>query len=131
LARVLASKPLLPSAAAQLTKLWRGEFQVTEEGETFTVRTPTFQSVDQFITAELAKPDYAHFLRAQNPGGGTGGTAGGSQAAPPGEPEAAKDYATLGDYLMDLTKARQAAQGTNPMTNLRLAVKGDRATRTG
>ena len=46
------------------------------------VRTPTFQSVSDFVAAQLARPEYAHFIRASNPGGGTAGTTGAHQAAP-------------------------------------------------
>jgi hypothetical protein len=38
--------------------------------------------VSDFVTASLAKPEYAHFIRAQNPGGGTAGTTGAHQSAP-------------------------------------------------
>jgi len=80
--RVLASQPLVPGGAEQLTQLWRSQFTVEPQGDSFTVRTPTFQSVSDFVTAQLGRPEYAHFVRAQNPGGGTAGTTGGHQAAP-------------------------------------------------
>ena len=80
--RVLASQPLVPGGAEQLTQLWRSQFVVEPQGDSFTVRTPTFQSVGDFVTAQLARPEYAHFIRASNPGGGTAGTTGAHQAAP-------------------------------------------------
>jgi hypothetical protein len=80
--RVLASHPLVPGGAEQLTQLWRSQFTVQPEGDSFAVRTPTFQSVSDFVIASLAKPEYAHFIRAQNPGGGTAGTTGAHQSAP-------------------------------------------------
>jgi hypothetical protein len=82
LARGLASQPLVPGGAEQLTQLWRNQFMVEPEGDTFKVRTPTFQSVGDFIGAQLGRPEYAHFLRAQNPGGGTGGASPAGQSAP-------------------------------------------------
>jgi len=120
LSRVLASKPLHEHGVAQLAQLWRGEFQVAEEGESFQVRTPTFQTVDQFVTAELAKPQYAHFLRAVNPGGGSGAAGSGVQGAPTGAPEPVKDYKNYGDYLLDKGVAERQAKGTDPRTNLTL-----------
>ena len=89
--RVLASHPLVPGGAEQLTQLWRSQFTVQPEGDSFAVRTPTFQSVSDFVTASLAKPEYAHLSAAKNPGGGTAGTtarhqsshAGCELAAPP------------------------------------------------
>jgi hypothetical protein len=81
--RVLASQPLVPGGAEQLTQLWRSQFVVEPAGDSFTVRTPTFQSVTDFVQTQLSRPEYAHFIRAQNPGGGTAaGVAGGSLAAP-------------------------------------------------
>jgi len=80
--RVLASHPLVPGGAEQLTRLWRSEFTVEPQGDSFAVRTPTFQSVGDFVAAQLGRPEYAHFVRAQNPGGGTGGVSPASQTAP-------------------------------------------------
>ena len=52
--RVLASQPLVPGGAEQLTQLWRIEFIVEPQGDSFAVRTPTFQSVGDFVAAQLA-----------------------------------------------------------------------------
>jgi hypothetical protein len=41
--RVLASHPLVPGGAEQLTQLFRGQFVVEPQGDSFQVRTPTFQ----------------------------------------------------------------------------------------
>jgi hypothetical protein len=120
LARVLASKPLLEDGIGQLTKLWRGEFQVADEGESFAVRTPTFQTVDQFVTAELAKPEYAKFLRAKNPAGGTGVAAAGVQGAPEGAPGPPQDFKNYGEYLMHQTLEQQKQKGLDARTNLTL-----------
>ena len=45
LARALAEKPLVPGGAEQLTQLWRGQFSVEAQGESFAVRAPDFQPV--------------------------------------------------------------------------------------
>ena len=82
LSRALAAQPLVPGAAAQLTKLWRSEFTAEPQGDSFQVRTPTFKSVADFVSEQLATPDYAHFIRAQNPAGGTGGVNPAGQAPP-------------------------------------------------
>ena len=74
LARALAVQPLVPGGADQLTQLWRHQFTVEAQGDTFTVRTPDFQPVGTWIAAQLGRPEYAHFLRAQNTSGGTAGT---------------------------------------------------------
>ncbi len=73
LSRALAACNLVPGGAEQLTQLWRNQFLVDAQGDSFAVRTPTFQSVGDFVHQQLARPEYAHFVRAQNPGGGTGG----------------------------------------------------------
>jgi len=76
LARHLSAQPLVAGGAEQLTRLWRDQFVVQPQGESFVVQTQDFQPVGAFIAAQLGRPEYAHFVRAQNPGGGTaGGTA--------------------------------------------------------
>jgi hypothetical protein len=101
--RVLASQPLVPGGAEQLTQLWRSQFVVEPAGEGFAVRTPTFQSVGDFVTAQLARPEYAHFIRASNPSGGTaGGGGGGSLAAPtsPANPAAVAQPKNFGEAIV-------------------------------
>ncbi len=105
LARALASQPLVPGGAQQLTTLWRDQFNVQAEGDTFAVRTPAFQTVGDFVAQHLALPEYAHFVRAQNPGGGTGGHLGGSQTVPT---PAATSQATPGPVINNLGDALSA-----------------------
>ena len=101
LSKALASQPLVPGGAEQLTQLWRNQFQVEPQGESFHVRTPTFQSVGDFVGAQLARPEYAHFVRAQNPAGGTAGTTGAHQAAPtPASPAATHDAKEFGEAII-------------------------------
>jgi hypothetical protein len=71
LARALAERPLVPGAADQLTQLWRGQFSVDAQGDSFSVRAPDFQPVGPWITSQLTRPEYAHFLCARDPSGGT------------------------------------------------------------
>jgi len=111
--RVLASQQLVPGGAEQLTKLWRSEFTVEPQGDSFAVRTPTFQSVADFVTAQLARPEYAHFVRAQNPGGGTGAVNPAGQTAPTQAANAAAppEIKTLSDAVIFAMKQRDGAKG--------------------
>jgi hypothetical protein len=121
LRQVLGSKPLHEHAADQLTKLWKTEFMVAEEGDKYVVRTPTYQTVDQFVTAQLARPEYQHFVRA-SAAVGSGAIASGSVQGSPtgGPPPPEPEYKNAGEYYMAWTKQRQAQQNQNPNTNLQL-----------
>jgi hypothetical protein len=118
--RVLASQPLVPGGAEQLTQLWRNQFVVEPQGDSFTVRTPTFQSVGDFVAAQLGRPEYAHFIRASNPGGGTAGGAGGaSLAAPtsPANPAAPTQPKNFGEAIILQMAELQKGQSTDPRLN--------------
>jgi hypothetical protein len=82
LSKALAGQPLVPGGAEQLTRLWRDQFVVEPKGESFEVRTQAFESVPAFVAAQLSRAEYAHFVRPQNPGGGTAGTTGAHQVPP-------------------------------------------------
>ena len=115
--RVLASQPLVPGGAEQLTQLWRREFLVEPAGDSFTVRTATFQTVGDFVAAQLAKPEYAHFIRASNPGGGTaGGSGGGGLAAPtaPAHPAAPPVPGNFGEaIILQMAEIQKGKAGDN------------------
>ena len=81
LARALGSQPLVDGGAEQLTQLLRDHFVVEPKGNTFHVRTQDFKSVGDYIGAMLGRSEFAHFLRAQNAGGGSG-SRGGALSAP-------------------------------------------------
>ena len=107
-----------PGGAEQLTQLWRNQFQVEPQGESFHVRTPTFQSVSDFVGAQLARPEYAHFIRAQNPGGGTAGTTGAHQAAPtPTNPAAAATPKNFGEAIILQMQEMAKSQPTDARLN--------------
>lgn len=112
LSRVLASQPLIPHAAAHLTKLWRDQFKVEPQGESFVVLGPTHQSVEAFVVAALATPEYSSFVRAQNPGGGTGGVSSASQTAPSGMPTVQGEPQTLVEATLLKMKDMAAARST-------------------
>lgn len=100
--RALAACNLVPGGADQLAHLWRDQFSAVNDNGTYIVRTSTGQSPAEFAAAQLARPEYAHFVRAQNPDGGTGGVQPGQQSAPSGtgsqqQPEQPKN---LGEYVI-------------------------------
>jgi hypothetical protein len=74
LARALSSYSLVAGGAEQLTQLLRDQFIVEPQGSSFAVRTQEFKSAGEHIGSMLGRPEFAHFLRAQNPAGGTGAT---------------------------------------------------------
>jgi hypothetical protein len=118
LSRVLASQPLVPGGAEQLTQLWRNQFTVEPQGDSFNVRTPTFQSVGDFVKAKLGAPEYSHFIRASNPGGGTaGGAASGAlaQPTPAANPAAPVEFKNFGEALIAQVKANQQERETLPI----------------
>jgi hypothetical protein len=119
ISRVLASQPLVPGGAEQLTQLWRNQFVVEPQGDSFTVRTPTFQSVTEFVGAQLTRAEYAHFLRPANPAGGTAGTTGGHQAAPtaPAHPAAPAQPKNFGEAIILQMQDMQKNQPVDPRLN--------------
>jgi hypothetical protein len=118
--RVLASQPLVPGGAEQLTQLWRNQFIVEPAGDSFTVRTPTFQSVGDFVQAQLARSEYAHFIRAANPGGGTAGSTGAHTIAPtsPANVAAPTQPKTFGEAIILQMQEMQKGQPVDPRLNL-------------
>jgi hypothetical protein len=119
ISRVLASQPLVSGGADQLTQLWRNQFVVEPQGDSFNVRTPTFQSVGDFVAAQLARPEYAHFVRASNPGGGTAGATGAHQAAPtsPANPAAPIQPKNFGEAIILQMQELQKTQPSDPRLN--------------
>lgn len=112
LARALSSQPLVPGGAEQLTELFRGKFVVEPEGDTFKVRThQTFEPVGAFIAAQLGRPEFAHFVRAQNPQGGIAGTGGqGTTPTPSATPATNPEPRNLSDaIILGITQNQKAA----------------------
>jgi hypothetical protein len=108
LARSLASHALVPGGAEQLTQLWRSQLVVQPQGDSFSVTTPTFQPVGDFIAAQLGRPEYAHFVRAQNPGGGTaGGTTVQTPHTQAANPVAELPPRSMGEAILRGIKAAQ------------------------
>jgi hypothetical protein len=119
LSRALVAAPLVsPSAVDQLTQLWRNQLSVEAQGDTFVVRTPTFQPVHEFVQQQLARPEYAHFVRASSQGGAGGQTTQAAQTQPaqPTPPPAPK---TMGEAVILHMQGLQKAQG-DPRANMGL-----------
>lgn len=120
LSRVLAGQKLVPGGAEQLTQLWRGQLQVEAHGDSYVVRTPQFQSVEDFVTAQLAQPHYSHFLRPAGLGG-TAGTAGGnlSPPTPAANPApAAQPPKTLGEAVILHMQSIKSERSADPRLDL-------------
>ncbi len=118
LSRALSSQPLVPGGAEQLTRLFRHEFMVETQGDSFSVRTPTFQSVGEFVSTQLAKPEFAHFVRSQNQGG-VAGTMGAHQTSPtpPAAATPTPTPRTLGEaVILQMQKTRK--EEPDPRLNL-------------
>jgi hypothetical protein len=67
LARSLASQPLVPGGAEQLTSIWSGQLRADPTADGFNVRTESFQDVNTFVTSQLSRPEFAHFRRDTQP----------------------------------------------------------------
>jgi hypothetical protein len=119
LSRVLASQNLVPGGAEQLSRLWRQEFHVQAEGESFVVRTPTFQSVNEYAKTQLARPEYAHFVRSSNQGG-TAGTTGGHQVPPtsPANVAPLSQPKSMGEAVILHMQSIREKDGIDPRLNL-------------
>jgi hypothetical protein len=123
LSRVLGSQNLVSGGADQLSRLWRQEFHVQAEGESFVVRTPTFQSVNEFVQSQLARPEYAHFVRSTNQGG-TAGTTGGHHVPPttPPNPSLPPQPKTMGEAVILHMQSIRDKDGVDPRMNLSAAM---------
>lgn len=118
LGRTLSAHNLVPGGAEQLATLWRSNFTVNEEGESFAVRAGTGQSVGEFVAAQLARPEYAHFLRAGSAHGGTQHPgANPSAAAPASAPQAEQPPPprNMGEAVILHMQQMQAKQGDAAM----------------
>lgn len=67
--RALNEHQLVEGGADQLRDIWRGAFVAEPQGDSYAVRTPTFQPVGDFIREQLKLPKFRHFLPATTSGG--------------------------------------------------------------
>lgn len=125
--RALAGHNLVPGGAEQLAQLWRSQFVVDTQGDSFAVRTPTFQSVGEFVSQQLARPEYAHFVRASTQGGTATGQTIQAAQTPPANPAPAPQPRNMGEAVVLHMQGLQKAQG-DARSNLSLPM-GLRAAR--
>ena len=111
LSQALTSYNLVQGGAEQLAHLWRSQFVVDAQGDSFAVRTPTFQSVNEFVSQQLARPEYAHFLRATTQGGTATGQTIQAAQTPPASPTPAPQPRNMGEAVILHMQGLQKAQG--------------------
>jgi hypothetical protein len=109
--RALTTYNLVPGGSEQLAHLWRSQFVVEAQGESFSVRTPTYQSVGDFVSQQLARPEYAHFLRASTQGGTATGQTTQAAQTPPAGPTATPQPRNMGEAVILHMQGVQKAQG--------------------
>ena len=109
--RALNAYNLVPGGSEQLAHLWRSQFVVEAQGESFSVRTPTYQSVGDFVSQQLARPDYAHFLRASTQGGTATGQTTQAAQTPPAGPTSNPQPRNMGEAVILHMQGVQKAQG--------------------
>ncbi len=119
--RALGAYNLVQGGSEQLAHLWRSQFVVEAQGESFSVRTPTYQSVGEFVSQQLARPEYAHFLRAATQGGTATGQTTQAAQTPPASPAAAPQPRNMGEAVILHMQGAQKAQG-DARTNMGLAL---------
>ncbi len=116
IAEALAGAPLVnKAAAAQLTALLDREITLTTDPATGrqVAVGPGLVPAQQYIQGLLqGNPDYGHFLKAQNPAGGTGGV--GNQSVPTAPAWAAVEPppATLSEAVIRDAQATPRGQAT-------------------
>jgi hypothetical protein len=111
LSRALAAHNLVQGGTEQLAHLWRNQFVVEAQGESFAVRTPTFQTTGEFVAQQLARPEYAHFLRASTQGGTATGQMIQATQTPSANPAPATQPRNMGEAVILHMQGIQKAQG--------------------
>jgi hypothetical protein len=127
LSRSLAAHNLVQGGAEQLAQLWRSQFVVDAQGDSFAVRTPTFQAVSEFVQQQLARPEYAHFVRASTQGGTSTGQMVQAAQTPPSTPTPMPQPRNMGEAVILHMQNLQKTQG-DPRANMGLSM-GLRAAR--
>ncbi len=119
ISRALTPHNLVQGGVEQLTQLWRSQFVIDAQGDSFAVRTPTFQSVGEFVSQQLTRPEYAHFLRASSQGGTASGQPVQATQTPPASPAPTALPRNMGEAVILHMQGLQKAQGDS-RTNLSL-----------
>jgi hypothetical protein len=89
LALVLGKHPILEGKSGQLVQLWRDDFEAVLDGAGgFRVQAKDLRPIETVIAERLATPEFDHFMKPSNTGGGgpSRGAAGGPTPKP-GEPK--------------------------------------------
>ena len=117
LTAALAGHALVKGAADQLARLWADEFEVIELGDRYQVRSRDLKSVKDWIAERLGSEEYAHFVRAEQRGGG--GSVGG-QSRQVVTPDSGRPV-DLAEEIAAMLKAQQGQeQGYHPGMGLRV-----------
>lgn len=114
----LSGHPLVKGAAEQLAKLWSEEFEVIEAGDRYQVRSKDLKSVRDWVAERLGSEEYAHFVRAEQRGGG--GTMGG-QSRQVSLPEAGRPVDLADEIAAMLRAQKEQAPGYHPGLGLRFS----------
>ena len=115
----------MPGGAEQLTHLFKSSLSVDTRGESFGVSGPNYVPVKDFLAAKLGTPEYAHFIRATNPGGGTaGGPASGALASPtsPANPAELPVPKNFGEAIIMQMQSIAKEQPSDPRYNPKAAM---------
>lgn len=111
ISRALSAHNLVQGGAEQLSQLWRSQFLVDTQGDSFAVRTPTFQSVGEFVSQQLSRPEYAHFVRASTQGGTATGQTIQAAQTPPAGPTPMPQPRNMGEAVILHMQGLQKIQG--------------------
>jgi hypothetical protein len=118
LSKALAGKPLVPGAVSQLYQLFQNQFHVAVDpiSNQWVVRTADFKSPEQFVEAQLANPEFAHFLRPSTTGGVM--TQGGQATTPtPPAHTPAPPPMTMGDAMVQTMVANRQPYVNGQLAN--------------
>lgn len=90
----------------------RAELVAEANGNTFVVRTPTFQSAADLVASRLANPEYAFLLAPRGAGGTANGQPSQALPTPPATPPAAAPApANMGEAVIAYMNSMKAASG--------------------
>lgn len=121
LSTALADQNLVPGVLNNLKTLLRPGLQVVPEGNSYAVRTPTFQDVTSYVKDFLSKPEGQIYVRPPHQGGV--GTNPGASAQPPATAEpvlprrADPSTMTMGEAAIIATQMqmKETASQTRPI----------------
>lgn len=105
-----------PAAAQQFANLIRNELIAESQGDSYVVRTPTFESPAQLVATKRQHPDYLHFFKASTQGGTQGGPSSAAVQPPaPAQPEPPPQPKNFGEAIMfDIQAMRRGIGNGDP-----------------